>query len=401
MSNTTFNLRGRRWLLVPFIAAAVFASFVGRADAQAAGNPIKKSGKYSVELRVPAEGLFAQQESDLEFRVTDAGQDDPVLGAPPIVNAKVAATVTMPAMPSMPSQAPKTHSEGVAGDYGVVLYFPHGGEFLLSLRIAPPADQPFTVSFKLPVNDPSGKARNLRPAPYYLEVVSDPKLPTSGKETDLTIAVHRRDDNSIVKEFDIAHEMKMHFIVVASDLSFFAHTHPDLDADGKFHLRYTFPAGGTYHLFADTAPRGAGSQVLMQPLTVAGAPPTAAAPLNPNEPAVDNAQGVKVSLLTDKSKLPSGRMINLSFALTDPTGAKVMDTQPWLGAAGHLILIHEDGSTFVHSHPDESDATNGKNGTITFLARFPKAGIYRGWMQFQRAGVVHTATFVLHAGAGK
>ena len=40
---------------------------------------------------------------------------------------------------------------------------------------------------------------------------------------------------------------------------------------GTFHLRYTFPAGGEFRLFADVAPKGAGSQILMAKVNVAGA----------------------------------------------------------------------------------------------------------------------------------
>src|SRR5438034_5866158 len=111
--------------LVATIALAPLAAGAG-AQQYPTKNPVQKAGKYVVELRVPAEGLFAGEETDVEFRVTDASQDDPVQGAPPVVNAKVSADVTMPAMPGMPSQNPKTHAEGVPGDYGVVFYFPHG-----------------------------------------------------------------------------------------------------------------------------------------------------------------------------------------------------------------------------------------------------------------------------------
>jgi hypothetical protein len=54
------------------------------------------------------------------------------------------------------------------------------------------------------------------------------------------------------------------------------------------------------------------------------------------------------------------------------------------------MLVHEDGVTFVHSHPDE-------NGGLNFLSRFPKPGLYRGWLQFKRNGRVCTADFLFRA----
>src|SRR5579871_1364541 len=124
----------------------------------------QKAGRYAVDLRMPQDGLYAEDEIDVEFHVSDISQDDPVQGAPPIVNAKVTARVTMPAMASMPAQSPKIHAEGVPGDYGVVLLFPHGGDYRLELTITPPTDKPFTVSYSVPVGD-ARAARGKKPKP--------------------------------------------------------------------------------------------------------------------------------------------------------------------------------------------------------------------------------------------
>lgn len=379
-------------------AAAVFAVFISTAATaqQTTKNPIKKSGKYAVELRLPPEGLFAGEEIDIEFRVTDTSQEDPVQGAPPVVKAKVAGNVTMPAMPSMPAQKLKTHAEGVPGDYGVVCFFPHGGDYQVDLTITPPEDKPFTVSFRVPVEDEGlGQRRKPKPKPYTLEISASPAAPRAGEPTDLTIVVRSRETGKPVTDFEIVHEQLMHFIIVTKDLSHFAHEHPVSGKEGRFTHRYTFPFGGEYRLFADVAPRGAGSQVLMQSLRVSGSPP----PANSLKPAAvpsDTVNGVKITMQTETAKLAAGRMMPLTFTVRqEATDAAVTDIEPWLGAMAHLILIHQDGVSFVHSHTDETDPMNGKNGSLTFLGRFPKAGLYRGWLQFQRGGQVHTATFVV------
>ena len=59
---------------------------------------------------------------------------------------------------------------------------------------------------------------------------------------------------------------------------------------------------------------------------------------------------------------------------------------------GHLVILSADGKQFVHAHP-EDDAP--KSNKVKFGAHFPSAGIYKGWGQFQRAGVVHTIPFVV------
>jgi hypothetical protein len=395
--NTSTLLRG----IVPFgaisfaLAGLILSAPVPSNAQQGPAAHTQKAGKYSVELRLPAEGLFAEQETDVEFHVSDSSMDDPVQGPPPIVKAVIAARVTMPQMASMPAQSPKTHSEGVPGDYGVVLYFPHGGEYRLDLKITPPGGAPFTVTYKLPVSDArAARGRTVAPKPFTLEVVSDPKVPEAGRPAALTILIRSRDTKQPVTEFDTVHTKQIHFMVVSADLQDFSHEHPDAGADGRFTLTYTFPTAGEYHLFADVAPKGAGSQILMQPIRVAGASESHAPPTKLSQKLSDTSDGLKVALATEPSTLPVGRTLNITFTVKDAaTGAPITDLEPYLGAMAHLMLIHQDGITFVHSHPDETDPANGHNGSLTFLARFPKPGLYRAWLQTQRAGKVVTTEF--------
>jgi hypothetical protein len=161
----------------------------------------------------------------------------------------------------------------------------------------------------------------------------------------------------------------MHLIAVRRDLAHFAHEHP-VQNGNEFRLRLTFPSGGDYRLFADVAPTGAGSQILMAKLKVAG--PETPEPARP---------AVAVEMKT-AAALPARQSTPVEFRIADPAGL-----EPYLGAAGHLILIHEDAETFVHSHPTEETA---RNGELQFLSRLPKPGAYRGWLQFQRSGQVVT-----------
>lgn len=389
----------KSWMYFVLLIASLAMS--GTAFAQKKGDFVKKSGKYAVELRIPEEGLFAEEEIDIEFHVTDTSEVDPVQGAAPVVKATVSALVSMPAMPAMPKQKPVTHTEGVPGDYGVVAYFPHGGEYQLDLTITPPNEKAFTVSFRVPVQDPGdGKKRKPKPKPFLLELTSNPKNPKAGEPAELTFLIKNRATKKIVTEYDIAHEQLMHLIIVSKDLSQFAHEHPELQPGGRFTIRYTFPTGGEYRLFTDIAPRGAGSQVLMQPLKVSGTAPPATIwkPSSTLEP----VSGVLATLQNTAALLPAKRSLTLTFGLKETgAGQPVVDLQPWLGAMGHLILIHEDGETFVHSHPDEMDTMNGKNGKIDFLARLPKPGLYRGWLQVQRAGQILTFPFTATAKEGE
>jgi hypothetical protein len=115
--------------------------------------------------------------------------------------------------------------------------------------------------------------------------------------------------------------------------------------------------------FADTAPLSAGGQILSTTISVSG----------------KSTSSQTFPQLAVPDRFPARKTVPISL----PVDAKGLE--PWLGAIGHLLLIHEDAQTFVHAHPDES-------GTLTFLTRFPKPGTYRGWLQYQKSGEVQTVT---------
>lgn len=360
--------------------------------------PSLRAGKYQVTLRLPVEGLTAQEEMQIEYRVVDATQVDPVMGAAPVIRAQARSVIDMPTMPGMAKMTEDAHPEGVPGEYGVHPLFPHGGDYRLQLFIKPPADDEFHVQFPLQVGDvASAKNRKPRPKPFYAEVRSTPKTPKAGEPATLAISVFSRAlNNALVREFDIQHERPMHLLLVRQDLGVFAHEHPEPASDGIFRLTHTFPQAGDYTLFVDVAPKGAGGQVM------------------PVRFKVDGKKGERFQIAADKltgetssgslrvtfaeTEFPAGKTLRMACLVRDAkTGAPVNDIQPYLGALGHLILVGEDGETFVHSHPDELDPLAGRDGKLAFLARFPKAGRYRGWVQVQRGGVVETGPFTVSA----
>ena len=216
---------------------------------------------------------------------------------------------------------------------------------------------------------------------------------------ELELAVFSRAaGNARVREFDIQHERPMHLIVVREDLGVFAHEHPEMASDGSFRLRYAFPQAGEYTLFVDVAPKGAGGQVMPLRLKVGGKK-TGRFAIGAEKLTGEAASG-SVRVAFEEAQFVAGKTLRLACKIRDAkSGTMVNDLEPYLGALGHLILVHEDAETFVHSHPDERDPKNGRDGHLAFLARFPKPGRYRGWVQTQRAGVVETGAFTVAAGA--
>jgi hypothetical protein len=384
---------------LPALTAAAAALLLVAAVTSHAQTITKKSGPYEISLRYPLEGIAGGEEADLHLKIVDTRSIDPVQGPAPVLRAKITAALSMPAMPAMPKQTPRIHAEALPGEYGIVCFFAHGGDYQLSLTITPPDSKPLTLSFPLAAADNLSGRRRPKPLPYTLQVTTKPPKPKAGQPVSLTITILNSAGRQPVQSFEVVHEQLLHLLIVSKDLANFSHEHPEPATQGAFRQTYTFPTGGEYRLFADTAPKGFGSIVVSTTIKVEG--PTGAPPnWTAAYPVTLEAGGITAQLITEDGKPAAGRTTTLTFRFRDKqTGLPPTDIQPWLGAAAHLILIHKDAETFVHSHPDDNASPAHTKG-LPFLARLPKPGLYRGWLQFQRAGTVHTAAFTLEAAAG-
>jgi hypothetical protein len=391
-----------------FVLLSVVLGFPCVAAAPAPA-PTERAGPYEVTLHAPAGGLFAGEEMELEFRVVDTRAAAPEGGPAPVLFAQLHCEVDMPSMPSMARFDEIAHREGVPGVYGVHPTFPHGGDYRFCISLLPPSEQiamtprpdaPFTVEFPLEVRDASERRSRSRVQPYFLDFTTS-GAPVAGQPADLELRVRLTNSPDLREavDFDLVHERPMHLFVVRKDLAYFAHEHPELVAPGVFRLRTAFPAPGVYRLFADVAPRDAGSQVLAAEISVepgtADPPPPSPAPAGAVLSA--EAEGVHVEMAPPAGGIPAGRTVTVETRLSGPGGRPIDDLELWLGALGHLLLVSRNGETFAHAHPDEREPGVGRGGRIPFLVRLPAPGIYKGWLQFQRGGKVFTAEIALEA----
>lgn len=356
---------------------------------------ISKFGKYQAELRLPDGGLYAGEEIDVEFRVTDTTQKDPVEeGFKGVGAIEATALVTMPSMAGMPPAKPKVHREGVPGDYGIELFFPHGGDYKIDLTLNIPGDGVKKASFLVDVRDEKPAAAH-RPLPYKLKVVDWPKNAKAGASTVLKLQVIDSKTGAVQKKFDEAHTKYFHLLVASKDLNWFLHEHPTMDASGTWSVPIKFPAGTDYWVYGDVAPSGKGSQVLINSVKVSGPKPTWNTNLVLTTSSVDRGLKAKFATL---QPIQIGKKSSIEIRLTDAkTGKAAGDTIPWLGAAGHLMIFHQDGQTVVHSHPEEDkeNAALVKKGVVRFNGRFPKAGKYKVYAQFNWKGKIHTLPFAI------
>ena len=69
-----------------------------------------------------------------------------------------------------------------------------------------------------------------------------------------------------------------------------------------------------------------------------------------------------------------------------PATAQPVETEPYLGAGGHLVALREGDLAFLHVHPNDGDG-------VAFETDLEPDTRYRLYLQFQHDGRVHTAEF--------
>ncbi len=193
-----------------------------------------------------------------------------------------------------------------------------------------------------------------------------------------------------IREFAVAHDAKVHFILIRHGLDQFAHLHPTVDATtGVLSAEYTFPAGGMYHLFADYQEPG-GMPMTATARVEVGGDATTATELKPDVPGLLKGDGIAAKVSVTGAN--AGVEATARFEVVE--GEKpVTDLEPYMGAMGHLVVVSADAKTYVHAHPAEGQSV-AKN-VVAFGATFPRAGLYKGWGQFKRGGQVRVIPFVV------
>ena len=185
-----------------------------------------------------------------------------------------------------------------------------------------------------------------------------------------------------VRDYDVAHEKRMHLILVRRDLTGFQHLHPEQRPDGSWVTTARLDDAGSYRVFADYA-TGGESRTLAYDLRVDGNADLADLPAQASTARTDSGYDVRLD----------GEGDELRFTVT--RAGQTVHVEPYLGADGHLVALREGDLAFLHVHPVEAE---GHDDSIRFGAEFPTAGRYRLFLQFKHEGQVHTAAFTKEVG---
>ena len=243
---------------------------------------------------------------------------------------------------------------------------------------------------------------------YFMAFNVNPAV-EAGKAATMSFTPKIKGNEGEMVPLDIQHDKKLHLIVVSKDLSYFDHIHPEYQSSGSYDIAilpkdkdYTkgrfanetkFDQGGEYVLFADYLPSGATHQLERIELNVTGTPYQPAKFTDAKT--VSKTDGYEVSLVPEGDKFfTKGTTHIAGIFKKDGKEISAEDFENYLGAKAHVVMISEDTQDYLHVHPEV------ENGRLDLHAEFGKPGIFRGWLQFQTEGKVHTADFVVKVEVG-
>jgi hypothetical protein len=220
-------------------------------------------------------------------------------------------------------------------------------------------------------------------------IATAPRILKAGENIRLTLRVEDPETGKPAGAFEIMHEKLYHLFVVSQDLGFFAHVHPEIQPDRSFVLDLKFPHPGLYRVLSDFYPKGATPQLIASTLIVPGAGLGLATAQVEPDLAPKTTENSNVELVTEPAQPIAGFKTMLFFRLSPDDGI-----EPYIGAMGHMLAVSADLIDMMHTHPIYvTDPDGGAYKQLQFNLIFPREGMYRIWVQFQRKGVVNTVAF--------
>ena len=240
---------------------------------------------------------------------------------------------------------------------------------------------------------------------------------------------HRRKDLLLDKIIpDHGHLMHV-FLLRMPEMDRFYHLHPERTGQDLFSERLPSVSQGDYQVFADVVRESGFADTMTAQITlpeVSGLPwseddsSTSPTPITSAEQktTVLFEDGGSAEWITDGQAIRAQTPMLLRFRALDQAGKPATDLEPYMGMAGHLVIVKKDLSVFAHVHPSGSvpmaailllqgsrakagDAMGSMPGMrevappseITFPYGFPQPGQYRLFVQVKRRGRIETAVF--------
>jgi hypothetical protein len=269
-------------------------------------------------------------------------------------------------------------------------------------------------------------ARATRSGPSLTgQIDAVPGPPIAGSRSSLTLSVYDA-LHQPVREVAPDHGKMMHLVIAKwPGAPVFLHLHPTMPEEGVFAFSFTPPFPGRYVYFADVLLRSGEANTVTGTIDAGpGAETTTLALDDPDDssaisPPMDPARagnsgsdaggGMTMAWVDGgPDRLRPLELAKLTFELRDASGRPVERLDPYMGMAGHMLILRDDATMFAHVHPTGTVA--GRMGAMprghlammtepidgaraSFPYAFPKSGFYRVWIQMKYAGSIRTGIF--------
>lgn len=228
---------------------------------------------------------------------------------------------------------------------------------------------------------------------YFMQFVAMPSTVEPNKEVSLSFTPKKKEAEGEQVALDVQHEKKIHLILVSDDLSWFDHIHPEYNADGSYTVKTTFPAPGKYKAFADFKPTGSNPIVEKIDINVVGSAPAVKAFSTKKTAGISG--NYSFELVPTGGKFITGVPLHITgIVKKDGKEIDANSLENYLGAKAHFVLISLNEKEYLHVHPEVAEGKFDLHTTIE------KPGTYRGWVQFNGDGKLHTIDFTLKVAQG-
>jgi hypothetical protein len=224
---------------------------------------------------------------------------------------------------------------------------------------------------------------------YPLDVEITPRPLRAGKNVRLVFSVRDPKTLKTVRDFEIVHEKKFHLFLISQDTSWFVHEHPVARPDGSFEITVQFPKPALYRVLTDFWPLSGTPQLVEKTIMVPGPGFKLATAKLQEDLSPQKTANLGVELITIPQHAVAGQKTMIFVRVAPNDGIEL-----YLGAPAHMLAASGDLIDLIHTHPVQvNDPPNTDYKEMQFNVFFPRAGMHRIWLQFQRKGVVNTAAF--------
>lgn len=183
-----------------------------------------------------------------------------------------------------------------------------------------------------------------------------------------------------VDDLEVNHEKLLHLIVVDEHLDQYLHLHPEKVGAGKFELSQELQ-DGAYKAFIDIKPEKLNYHVTPVAFTVGEQQDSHSHnQLKVDENFVKTIDGKTAEMVV--SSFEAKRSVILSFKVDETS------LEPYLGAAGHVVILNETANQYLHVHPQNETKP-------VFETQFDQPGKYKIWAEFKQDGKVRVFSYVI------